>query len=152
MPGQGQIPYYVFMPKAITAGWTQVEFYAWAREKEGIWTARDSTMREKWHNLAEGQGYIGAIERLSENTLVPKSYMVDPIYPGRRHQYTYTVGYDAKAEEEGGFLSQHVTVVSDSLLTKGEIIGAAESWAEDDPYLYGIEAQDIGILRAEWLQ
>ena len=144
-----QMPYYVYIPRAIEQGWSQRAFFSWAREKEGVWTARDATMREKWHELSQGASYIGAIEQLRESQLIPKGYMSPLLYEGRTSPYTYTVSFRSRDVETGVMGTRQVSVLSDEMLTKGQVFARSQEWLTTQPELYGTEVEGMRIEMVE---
>jgi len=145
----GQMPYYVYMPRAISEGWSQRAFFEWARSKPSIWTARDATMRDKWHDLSLGASYVGAIERLREGQLVPKGYMSPLFYEGRTSPYTYTVSFRSRDVETGVMGTRRVSVLSDEMLTKGQVFARSQEWLTTQPELYGTEVEGMRIEMVE---
>jgi hypothetical protein len=123
----GKIGYWIFIPRALELGWSQRQFFEWARSKEGVWTQRDSTMRAVWHRLDAETGYRYAMGQLRDDQLVPKSYMSPLFYEGRRSQYTYTVAFTVPDRETGRPTTLTTTVRSEEMLRKGEAIELAKS-------------------------
>jgi len=150
MPGHpNQMPYYTYIPSAIEQGWSQREFFSWAREKEGVWTARDSVMREKWHELDAAHGYTYAIGQLREDQLIPKSLMSPLWYENRQSPYTITVRFLLTDDKTGGQLSFYTTIRADIQLTKEEAIQAAQDTAIKDWDRTGRRTSDWRVMMVE---
>ncbi len=145
----GGMPYYVYIPRAIELGWSQRGFFEWARSKEGIWTSRDSTMREKWHQIDASTGFRYANAAVRDNQLIPKSQMSPLFYEGRTSQFTYTVSYQAVDPAGGPQLTKRVTVLSENQLTKGQVFGRANEWIGADPDIYGLDVSGMQIEMVE---
>lgn len=144
-----QIGYYVFMPRAIEQGWSQRGFFEWARSKEGIWTARDSTMRAVWNRLDANTGYRYRNALVRDDQLIPKSTMSPLLYEGRTMPYTYTVSYNMVLPEGGLAQTRRVSVLSENQLTKGQVFGRANEWIGADPDTYGEDVSDMAIDMVE---
>lgn len=145
----GQIPYYVWIPYAQKQGWSQRTFFAWARSKPGVWTARDSVMRESWHKQGQASAYVGAIESLSEDMLVPKSYMTMAREGALFSEYRYTVMYRAESEVGVGYGDEFYNVESDQMLTRGQVLDLVREAVTEEAELYGYTAYAFRIESAE---
>ena len=145
----GRIIYSIFIPRAIREGWSQRQFFAWARLTPGVWTVRESVMRAKWHELDAAHGYTYAIGQLREDQLIPKSLMSPLWYENRQSPYTITVRFLLTDDKTGGQLSFYTTIRADIQLTKEEAIQAAQDTAIKDWDRTGRRTSDWRVMMVE---
>ena len=143
------MPYYAYIPWAIEQGWSQRTFFSWAREKEGVYTVRESVMREKWHELDAAHGYTYAIGQLRDDQLIPKSMMSPLWYENRQSPYTITIRFLLTDDKTGRQLPFNTTIRADIQLTKGEAILAAQETAIKDWDRTGRRTSDWRVMMVE---
>lgn len=64
-----------------------------------------------------------------------------------RREYSFTVEVTGTMVSTGASLTQHITVTSDTLLTRREIEEAARDLVESDKDQYGVEVESVTITR-----
>jgi len=146
------ITYHPYVPRFVKAGWSFLDFTQWLYPRFKIIPGPVSEMATYWARWEKSATFVHQLAQIEPDRYVPHLYHSGPLYPGRTHEFTYTVSFRTRTSEADPWEEAFVTTISDTELTKGEILQWAEERVATMPDRYDALFGDFELHSAEWKQ